>query len=1025
MPPAPHGEPAALPHRTAPGTAAEPASVAVLTGLAQRLVDHAAPLPASLQQRSFVPLAWALKELCYAAWSSEPARATRAAEALAQLASAADTALAHGLPSADAREVQALADWTAGIAEVTRGHMPAAVLRFDSAAAHFAALGRPGPAAQTQVPKIMALAMLGRHAEAAACAEATQRAFVAQGDVRAASKVSLNLGSLHLRHDAYAESARHYRDAARLFARVGDTEHSVMADIGLADALTALGDLTEARRIYTRAQARAEAHRLPVLQALVDESLALLDLARGNYGVALAGFESARRRYETLAMPQHLAIAEKQLADAYLELRLLPEALALYQPALLKFEALGMRDDSAWTLAQRGRAQALLGQTAAADASFASAASLFEQQQSGAGQAAVALARAELALARQGDAAAGLALAEQALRGYAAADLAEGQARAEVLRADALLQAGRQAQAGAAYAAALAAARGAQMLSLQGRCLTGLGLAAQAAGNEPAAQAAFAQAVALFEDQRRALPGDELRSAFLSDHLRPYRELLRHALQAHDAAPSPADRAAAAAAVLAQNEHMRARVLGERLEGRGARADDGATDDTPTQDLRARFNWLSRRAQGLLDDETAASPALVEELRRTEQALMERARRQRLAQAPGHGAGRVESAPSITPRADPPAATAVFAGDADTASATELPAALCAALADGEALLAYGVLDNELFACVVKRDGVTLRRRLAAWPEVLAALRAVRFQIESLSHGATPLAQHAATLLARCQARLGQLHGLLWAPLASELHDCPRLLIVAPGPLAALPFAALFDAGQPPGRQALAQRYLLALAPSARAALHGLRQPAAPAGADSRALVMAESSHLLHAGTEAAQVAAMFPPTRAWIDSEATLGTLRRQAPQADVIHLACHAQFRSDNAAFSALHLHDGALTAELAETLALRPCTVVLSGCETGLADGSQAAGGSGSVGGDEVLGLVRAFLVAGAARVLASLWPVDDAVTLRFMAAFYGALRRGQAPAQALQAAQAEVMRQFPHPFHWAAFVLHGGW
>ncbi|HSI61408.1 MAG TPA: CHAT domain-containing protein, partial [Ideonella sp.] len=221
------------------------------------------------------------------------------------------------------------------------------------------------------------------------------------------------------------------------------------------------------------------------------------------------------------------------------------------------------------------------------------------------------------------------------------------------------------------------------------------------------------------------------------------------------------------------------------------------------------------------------------------------------------------------------------------------------------------------------------------------------------------------------------------------------------------------DAARAPGRQALAQRHQLAFAPSAQAALHGLRRHP---GAPREALVLAESSRLLHAAGEAACVAALFTSSRCFVDAQATLQALQAHAGEADLIHLACHAQFRSDNPSFSALHLHDGALSAELAETLRLRPGMVVLSGCETGLAGGG---------GGDEMVGLVRAFLVAGAARVLASLWPVDDAVTRLFMQAFYGALRQGRAPAEALGSAQAAVMRQHPHPFHWAAFALYGGW
>jgi len=92
-----------------------------------------------------------------------------------------------------------------------------------------------------------------------------------------ASKVSLNLGTVHLRRDAYADSVSHYRQAAVLFARVGDHEHSVMADIGIADALTSMGDFDEALRIYARARMRSGTHGFPVLEAKVEELRAMAE----------------------------------------------------------------------------------------------------------------------------------------------------------------------------------------------------------------------------------------------------------------------------------------------------------------------------------------------------------------------------------------------------------------------------------------------------------------------------------------------------------------------------------------------------------------------------------------------------------------------------------------------------------------------------------------------------------------------------------------------------------------------------
>ena len=956
---------------------------AAAADLVRQMLASGEPLPTAALDGSTLALAWALKDLCYAAWSSEPQRAAKAAEALRSLSLRVPIhpeptdVDAHADAQARTREVQALADWTAGIAAITRGDMAQATPCFDRAAALFQSLGQPEHAAQTQVPKIMALSMLGRYDAAAECAEQAQREFVALGDVRGAGKVSLNLGALHERRGAYAQAVRHSRQAAVLFARVGDHEHSVMADINMANALTSMGDFDDALRIYARARMRAGTHGFPVLEALVDASVALLQLARGEYRDALAGFEAARRRYEQLALPQNVAILEKQLADAYLELRLLPEALALFDQVVAHFQALDIPDEQAQALAQRGRVQALLGLPAQAAASFERAAALFTAQGSGVGEAAVTLARAELALVN-GEASQAAALAAQAAHGFDAAGLADGRCRADVVRAQALLRTDQAEPARALFDTTLERARALQLLTVQVRCLSGLGLAAQARGDVAAARAAFNAAVELFEEQRRALPGDEIRSAFLTDHLRPYQELLRIALQAQARLAS----SRGAAEVLQQLDRFRARSLGERLAEGGGLADDAATHG-----LRDRLNWLYRRAQALDDDGESSAP-LSDELRRTELALLERARRDRLAR----------HAPSAAP------ATGRAEGSEEHVDIE----ALHGRLGDGGALVEYGVLDDELFACVVTRTGVTLHRQLAAWSEVLDALRAARFQIDTLRHGAAPVREHLERLTSRAQLRMGRLHALVWAPLAAALSHCRHVIVVPHAQLGLLPFAALHD-----GERYLAQRCELAVAPSARLALRGLlRRPLRP----QRALALGDSNRLAHAAQEAQFVAGLFPQGRAFVGAQATLATLRSHAGSADVIHLACHGQFRSDNPMFSALHLHDGLLTVEAAESLGLRPGIVVLSACETGLAE-------LGS--GDEMVGLVRAFLVAGAARVLASLWPVDDAVTASFMASFYAALCRGQAPAAALQRAQIDVMQTHPHPFYWAAFTLHGGW
>jgi CHAT domain-containing protein len=947
------------------GTAAE----ASTTALAQQWLSGQAT-PAGPQALS---VAWALKDICYDAFRSEPPLSAKASAALQSLLDA-------GVPAHQAGEVAALASWTAGIVNLTRGEMAQAVLHFDAAAAGLQASGQADAAAQTQVPKIMALSMLGQHEQAAACAEHTQQQLRALGNLAAAARVSLNMGSMLARRDLYAQSAQHFREAAVLFARLRDHEHSVLADIGLANAFTDMGDFDEARRVYARAHMRATNQNLVMQLALVEESVALLDLAKGDYRRALAGLESARRRYEAMALPQPLAIAEKLLADIYLEVRLLPEALALFDAAVAKFEKLASPDEQAWAMTQRGRTLALLTPNAAA-AHFEAAAALFAAQDNAVGAATVALARAELALAQQQPAAC-LPLCQQANLAFAQAGHADGQWRAQVLQAQALLQAGQLQDAEPLFADLLHRAQAQQRLAVQVPCLTGLGNVALAAGQLAQARGHFEDAIALFEEQRRALPDDEMRSAFLRDHLQPYQALLRLALQAGDAQQT-----------LQHLERIRARALAEQLRSGSLTAHDDV--DPQTQALRERLNWLYRHLQRL-HDEGGGSDVMGDEMRRLEADLLERSRRVRMAKA---------------------------AGSANAAGRAEVDLARLQALMQPQDLLIeYGHIDDELFACIVGPQQITLHRHLASWTQVQNAVRALHFQIDALRHGAAAVHQHLPMLTARAQARLAQLQALLWSPLADRVAQAQRLMLVLPQVLSGVPFCALPVSSSPVSAShastlpdeatCLGQRYVLCVTASAGAALHGLLHPALPAR---RVLALGESTRLPHTLQEVQAVTQLFAQGQSFVGAQASAANLRAHGHEADVVHLACHAQFRGDNPRFSALHLADGALTVEQAEGLTLLPCTVVLSACETAVAEQRL---------GDEQVGLVRAFLLAGAARVMASLWPVDDAVTAAFMAEFYVALIGGQGPAVALQTAQAAIRQRHPHPSFWAAFTLYGG-
>ncbi len=80
-----------------------------------------------------------------------------------------------------------------------------------------------------------------------------------------------------------------------------------------------------------------------------------------------------------------------------------------------------------------------------------------------------------------------------------------------------------------------------------------------------------------------------------------------------------------------------------------------------------------------------------------------------------------------------------------------------------------------------------------------------------------------------------------------------------------------------------------------------------------------------------------------------------------------------------------------------------------------------------GDELIGLTRAFLYAGAPSVVVSLWSVNARSTHELMLEFYRHLKKGADKATALQKAQKVIMekKEYTHPYYWAPFVLVGGW
>jgi CHAT domain-containing protein/Tfp pilus assembly protein PilF len=146
------------------------------------------------------------------------------------------------------------------------------------------------------------------------------------------------------------------------------------------------------------------------------------------------------------------------------------------------------------------------------------------------------------------------------------------------------------------------------------------------------------------------------------------------------------------------------------------------------------------------------------------------------------------------------------------------------------------------------------------------------------------------------------------------------------------------------------------------------------------------------------------------------------------IVHFATHGLLDSRHPELSGLVLslvnregetQPGFLSLEDIYNLDLPADLVVLSACETGLGK---------EIDGEGLIGLTRGFMYAGASRVVASLWSVNDLATSELMARFYrGVLRNGVSPAAALRQAHIQMWKttRWKSPYYWAAFQVQGEW
>ena len=941
-----------------------------LAELAARLVDAGnAEREALLRDNAAladVPLAYKLKEIGQAAWRIEPTRSVRAAAALNLLAKKNDNP-----------EIDALAKWAASIAALVEGQMDRAVALLDAAEVILAALGKDHEVAEIQLAKSVGLAMLGRYDEAIDCGLPALEVFLKYGDLLAAGKIEHNIGNLYFRRDRYHEAEKFQSAARDRFTILNDQKQLATVNNCLANTHALLHKFKSAEDLYEQAVQQAETSGVAVTQAEIEGNIGNFALLQGRYDRALDYLERSRRRYTALGMPHQSATAEQEIADAYLELNLVPEAVAIYGRVIPTFAELGMRAEQARSLAYNGRAEILLGRFSEAHDLLLAARRLYRAEGNEVGEAMVALTQAQLDYHLGNYAATSLTAAEAEPR-LALSGSWRKLLMARWLRGEAERAQGHASEAKTILEQTLVQAKQSELPQVVERCYTSLGLLASIMGDLKSAEQFFEQAVALTEELRAPLPGEEFRTAFFSDKLVPYHELVRLCLANGN------DRVVEAFSYV---ERARSRALVDELGGQltlQTKPRDSFETELVTElaDLRQELNYLYNQ----IDSLGRQARPVASELEIARQALRERERKTlEIMRQLQH---RSENIFVQVEKLD----LAAFQRD----------------LGQDTTLVEYTTIDDEVLAFIITDESVAVARNLGSEAAVSAELNQLRFQIDTLRHGSKAVRRHLPDLTRRAQRHLRSLYDLLLRPIEAKIST-RRLVIVPHRNLHYLPFQALHD-----GSGYLMQRHEISYAPSALVLQQCLHRDKA---SWNRALLFGVADEQTpRVRDEIKALTPLFPEATALLDDDATVEALRRLAPSADVIHLACHGQFRPDNPLFSSLKLGDGWLTVRDAYDLQLHGSLVTLSACETGV---------SAVAPGDELMGLARGFFAAGAPSLVISLWTVDDDATAQLMTEFYEHLRATGSPAAALRHAQLHVMETKSHPFFWSPFVLVGRW
>ncbi len=858
------------------------------------------------------------------------------------------------------------------------GNNRSALEHHEQALAVFRKLGDEHEEARTLNASIQPCILVGDYDRALAASEGAQIIFGRLDDKRHLAHVEINIGNLFHRQDRFEEGLACYERAYEMLLPIGDSEGLAVALYNMSVCLISLNDFPRALATYQRAREVFVERGMTLLVGQADYNIAYLYYLRGEYGRAIDMLRTTREKSEHNGDAHILALCYLDLSDIYLELNLSAEAADVAHEGSGKFQKLGMGYEGAKCLTNEAIALGQQGRAVGALELFAQARAAFLREKNYIWPSLIDLYRA-VVLFNEGRLFEARRSCEKGLNFFRSSTLQGKAVLCHLLLARIELRSRNPegARKHCQEATQCLAALEIPALNYQTNFLMGESHAA--VGDVESACAAYQKACEALETLRSNLRKDELKIAFMKNKSEVYERLVEICLAGGIEGLGIRE-------AFKYIELAKSRGLAE-LIFRGAQGPQESTEGHShlvrrIRDLREELNWYYHRIDTEQLRREGNSPARIEHLQ-TEAQSREKALVRTLRELP-------DSVPEAS-----------LLRGAQGVSLEEIQALL----PQGSTLVEYFAVGDQLLAVVLKSQGVeivplTLLRRITS------LLQMLRSQLAKLRLDESHVRRFEKPLFEATRFHLQELYAELIEPIQSQISG-KHIIFVPHGILHSLPFHALFD-----GQRYLVDMASVSYAPSA--SIFALCQGRRVATGNSSLVLGVPDAQAPAISDEVSAVASAIQPAQVFVGDEATEQVLREWGPKSRWIHLATHGNFRGDNPMFSGIRLSRSYLNLLDLYELRLSAELVTLSGCATGL--NVVAAG-------DEIIGLSRGLLGAGAQCLMLTLWDVHDLSTAEFMSCFYRRLQVSENKAEALQEAMRNLREKYPHPYYWAPFFLTG--